>query len=221
MPATYFPAKLAAYKAFVDNFSALVTAAPATYGLVAGDAVSIAALVAALDAAYVTSTSNATRTPVTVNLTQVARNTLSATLRGYARIILANAGVSDANKTALGLTIRDVHPTKIPAPGTAPVLALTGATPGVLTNTFRDTGSSLKSRSKPAGVTALELHIFFGSVAPSSPDATPYFGLFTRSPFAVNVPVGDIGKDAFMYGRWLNGKGEPGPWSALLTCGTI
>lgn len=221
MSTSYLPAKLDAYKAWIDNFSNLISAAPTTYGLVAGDAVSIAALVATFDAAYALSNSKSTRTPVTVNQTQVARNNASNTIRGYVRIILANAGVSDANKTALGLVIRDVHPSAIPAPGTAPVLGLTGATPGVLTLTFRDTGSSLKSRAKPSGVTSLELYCFFGTTAPASPAATPFLELHTRSPFAVNVPGDDVGKDAFFYGRWLNGKGQPGPWSALLTCGTI
>jgi hypothetical protein len=137
------------------------------------DALSIAALVTAFDAAYSTANSPATRTSVTVNTQQVARNSLTNTIRGYGRIIQSNAGVSDANKTALGLIIKDAHPTTIPTPGTAPVLALVGATPGVLTLTFRDTGSSLKSRAKPAGVTGLELHGFFGTVAPATPDATP------------------------------------------------
>ena len=221
MPGSYIPLKIAIYAAWMLNFSTKLTAAPATYGLVAGDASAVAAQYSVFSAAYAISSAPATRTSVTVANTQTSRNALSILVRNYARIILANSGVADSDKTALGLTIKDTHPTPIPTPGTSPVIAFVGATPGQLTLTFRDTGSSLKSRSKPAGVTALQMFILFATTAPATPDATPFFGLVTRSPFAVDVPPADVGKDAWIYGRWLNAKGKPGPWSALLNVGTL
>ena len=217
MPSPYIPAKKSAFFTFASNFNSLLTAAPAAYGLSAGDATVVSDAFNIYAAAYGLASSNSTRTPVTVAAAQVSTNSLKAILRGYSRLILANAGVSDGNKTALGLNIHDTLPTPIPVPGTSPVLALVGLTPGQVTLTFRDTGSSLKSRSKPAGVTALELHVLFGSTAPATPGATPYFGLFTRSPFAITIPGGSDGQTAFIYGRWLNGKGQAGPWSAMLS----
>ena len=187
----------------------------------AGESAAITAAQIDFSGKYAISSALGTRTSVTINDTQTARNSLSALIRTSVRQILANAGVLDANKVALGLTIRDTHPTKIPAPATSPVLGLVGATPGQLTLTFRDTGSSLKSRSRPAGVLMLELHMFLGTTAPATPAATPYFEDVTRSPFAIDIPSGDVGKDAFLYGRWKNAKGQVGPWSALLTTGTI
>lgn len=221
MPASYLPLRIAPYDTWALNFATLLTADPALYGLSAGDAAAVQAAYNDFAAKYAISSSLATRTSVTINDTQTSRNALSATIRAYVRLILANAGVTDGNKTALGLTIRDTHPTRIPAPGTAPVLGLIGATPGVLTLTFRDTGSSLKSRSRPAGVLMLELHMFLGTTTPATPEATPYFEDITRSPFAIDIPGADVGKDAFLYGRWKNAKGQVGPWSALLTTGTI
>ena len=182
----------------------------------AGDAAAVAAAFATFDAALAISTAPSTRTPVTVQDTQTARNNLSVLSRSYAAIIRNNQGVADSDKVALGLVLRNPHPTPIPAPGTAPVLGLVGLTPGVMTLTFRDTGSSVKSRARPAGVMGLELHCLFGTVAPATPAATPFLEIHTRSPFAVNVPSGSVGSHAWMYGRWLNAKGEYGPWSALL-----
>ena len=94
----------------------------------------------AFEDAYAISSSNDSRTPVAVQATQTARNSLSALVRAYSRPILANGGVLDADKLALGLVIRDTHPTAIPAPGTSPVVALVGQRPQ-LTLTFRDQGS--------------------------------------------------------------------------------
>ena len=221
MPASYLPLRLADYATWTLNFATLLTANPALYGLTAGDAAAVQGAYDDFAAAYAISSAPESRTSVTVAATQAARNALSAILRAYVRIILANAGVLDESKVALGLTIRDTHPTAIPAPATSPVLGLVGATPGQLTLTFRDTGSSLKSRARPAGVLMLELHMFLGTTAPATADATPYFADITRSPFAVNIPGADVGKDAFLYGRWKNAKGEVGPWSAMLTTGTI
>ena len=96
-------------------------------------------------------------------------------------------------------------------PGTSPVLGFTGATPGQLTITYRDQNGGPKSRAKPAGVSALELYILFGAIAPASAAATPFYGLVTKSPFAVNCPSGSACQTAFMYGRWINSKGQPGP----------
>jgi hypothetical protein len=221
MPANYIPAKLNAFKNFALNFSTLLSATPGVYGLVAGDAASVAAAYLDFSTKYATSSSNATRTPVAVAATQTSRNALSVLIRAFSRIILANSGVADSDKTALGLNIHDTLPTPIPAPGTAPVLGLVGATPGVVTLTFRDTGSSLKSRSKPAGVAGLELHALFGSVAPATPAATPFLEDHTRSPFAVNCPSGSAGQTVWLYGRWKNAKGWTGPWSALLSTAVI
>ena len=221
MPVSYLPQKLAAFNLWVSNFSTRITASPGTFGLVAGDAVAIAAAYASFVAALAISTANSTRTPVTVQATQTARNSLTVLVRQYVRLILANGGVLDANKTDLGLVIRDTHPSPIPTPGTSPVLALVGATPGELTLTFRDTGSSIKSRSRPAGVASLELHVLFGLTAPASPAATPYLRDVTRSPFAVVCPGGSAGQTAFIYGRWKNAKGNTGPWSTLLSTSVI
>ena len=51
---------------WMQNFSALITAAPATYGLVAADATAIAAAVSAFDTALTAAIDPATRTKVTV-----------------------------------------------------------------------------------------------------------------------------------------------------------
>ena len=221
MPGSYIPLKIAQYSAWMLNYTTKLSAAPGTYGVTAGDAAGLAALYATFAADYAISAAPATQRRVSVQTTQTARNNLSTLARAFARIILANAGVLDSDKVALGLVIRDVHPSPIPTPGTAPVLGLIGCTPGIVTLTFRDTGSSLKSRSKPAGVTGLELHAFFGAVAPASPAATPFFSIQTRSPFALTVPVGSLGQHVWLYGRWLNAKGAAGPWSALLDTATV
>lgn len=215
MAASYIPGKLATFSTFANNFSTLITANPALYGLTAGDAAAIAAPTATFNANYAVSTSPTTRSPTTVNATQVARNALTAIIRAYGRLILSNGGVANSDKIALGLIVRDPVPTPIPVPSTNPILGVVGAQTGVNTMTFKDSAAGPNIKAKPFGATGLELHVFFGTVAPASPAATPYYGIITRTPFALNTTGGTPGQTAYAYGRWINAKGQAGPWSPL------
>ena len=57
-----------------------------------------------------------TRTTVTVNIKGVARWAAEAVIRPYAMQIKAFAGITDANKIAVGVGVRDANPSPISAP---------------------------------------------------------------------------------------------------------
>jgi hypothetical protein len=215
MSTSFLPAKDALLATWMQNFSTLITAAPATYGLAAADAVAIAAAVNPFISALATSTNPSTRTPTTVNAKNVARNSATVVVRGYGDTIRANTGVTDANKLALGLVVRDPTQTPIPAPTTSPILTIIAATPLQHTVRFADQNTPA-SRAKPSGVTQMQLYVSVGTVAPVSPDATPFYGVVTKNPVAVNFASGDVGKTAYYYARWQTRRGLVGPWSALL-----
>jgi hypothetical protein len=44
-----------------------------------------------------------------------------------------------------------------------------------------------------------------------------YLGLFTRPRFASEFTPAARGKTATYFARWINAKGEPGPWSFALS----
>ncbi len=217
----YLPQPLPAFKTWLDNFAALITANPALYGLVTGDAVTIQTAADAFDTAYAISTAPTTRSPTTVQTTLTARNTAVQIVRGYARIILANAGVADADKTALGLKIRDTVNTPIPAPLTNPVITVIGCTPGQITCRYHDSSQSTNIKAKPFGAAQMQLFVAFGTVAPVNPAATPFYGVVTKAPFAINCPAGSAGQTAFIYGRWVTQRGLTGPYSPLAQTAVI
>jgi hypothetical protein len=217
MPRSYLPQPLSDLQIWADNFAALITANPATYGLAAGDAATIQAAVDAFDAAYLLSTAPGSRTAVTIQATIDARNALVAIVRNYARIILANSGVSSSDKTDLGLIIRDPVNTPIPTPATNPVLNLLGATPGQLTLGYQDSTVVGKSKAKPFGATQLLLFVKYGSTPPSTPGDTPFNKVVTKSPFFVDTTPADPGDPVYVYARWQTAKGLVGPWSPLVT----
>ena len=85
-------------------------------------------------------------------------------VRPYAQQIRANRGISNADKTALGLNVPDGTPTPVPAPSTSPILAVIGATPGEHTIRFADSATPDK-RGKPFGAIGLQLFVAVGPAA--------------------------------------------------------
>lgn len=108
----YIPAQDGLAAPWSDNFSTLLTAAPTDYGLLAGDAVAVAAVVTPWLAAYTAATTPATRTPVTIADKDTARAAMEAVVRPFAVAISQNPVVSDGLKTGIGVTPRILTKTR-------------------------------------------------------------------------------------------------------------
>lgn len=216
----YIPARLADFALWLDNFATTIAVDPTDYGLLAGDSTAISAQNTAFQTAFGISSDPMTRTTATIATTNGARLAAEAVCRPYAMRINANQTVTDAQRVALGLTVRTVVPTPIPAPATSPALMLEAATPGRHTLQVRDSATPTSKR-KPFGVVGLELWVAVGTVPAVSPAAGAFRQISTKTPFAVTHSNADAGKTATYFGRWVNRSGPSGiaaagPWSAPL-----
>jgi hypothetical protein len=215
-PVPYIPAKNAGYVAWLANFASLITAAPATYGLTAGDATTIAAQNTAVAAAYALITSPATKTAQTVSAFNTEKVMSLAIVRPYAQTISLNAGVSSANKTAVGVNPRTSTPTPITAPTTTPVLtAQSSSTAGIITR-YRDSTASPSVKSKPFGVIGCLLYAKASATAITDPSMLTFEGTQTKSPFTLSLP-GTAGMTVYIAARWTTKKGLIGPWSPIIS----
>ncbi len=217
----YIPAQLALFAVWLQNFATRVAAAPTDFGLTAADAAAITAQNDNFQAAYLESSSPATRTSATVATTAGARIAAQSVVRPYAMRINANQSVSDAQRTDMGITVRTVVPTPIPPPTTSPALIFVAATPGRHELQVRDS-TTPATKAKPAGVIGLELWVATGLVAAIDPSSGVFRQVTTKSPFGVQFVAGDKGKVATYFARWLNRSGTSGiaangPWSAPLS----
>lgn len=216
MAAPYIPPKDADLDAWLTNFSTLITASPATYGLVASDATAIATQVANWTAAYtpVLSPSSKTKTAVAdKNSAKIAATTLCRT---YAAQIRLNPGVSNMNKVALGLNLPNNAPSPVPAPSTFPLLTLASAGPLLHVLRFAD-NTTPASRKKPAGALQMELWRGTGTAPLTSPSQCALFANVTKQPFQADFESGDGGKMATYFARWVTRTGLTGPWSAAVS----
>lgn len=215
MPGSYIPTRDADLVLWARNFSDLITAAPATYGLTAPIAVAIDALVDAYETALSAATDPSTRTPVTIAAKDSAKGAMVPQLRYYAQNVKANAAVSNANKEALGIRLNDPIPTPIPAPATKPVLQIVASGPLEMRLRFADELTPT-SRAKPFGSIGCLVYRKIAVGVSSDPNTATFDGIFTRIPFTQTFDAADVGKTVTYWARWTNAKGEEGPWSEAI-----
>jgi hypothetical protein len=216
MAAPYIPPRDVDLIDWGSNFAGLITATPAAFGLTPTDASTIQAAFDAYDAAYALAVAPTTRTPVTVADKNTAKFTFIGIARTYAAQIRLNPGVTNPNKTALGLNLVNNVPSPIPAPTGFPIITFVGATPGEHTLRFADS-TTPDSKAKPQGVTNMQLFVGVSTIALVDPADCSLYSTPTRVPLAVTFNPADAGKLATYFGRWATRKGLVGPWSAAVS----
>ena len=218
MPAVapYIPPRDADLDTWSANFSTLITAAPATYGLTSADAATIAGAVLTWHTDYLLVTSPTTKTATAVQNKNAARVSMLATVRPYAQAISLNAGVSTGAKIALGVNPRTSTPTPITAPTTSPVLtAQSTSTAGTIIR-YRDATASPSVKAKPYGVVQVQLYGLASTTPITDPDDLDFQFATTKSPIIVPM-AGDAGKTVYFAGRWITKTGLLGPWSSIIS----
>lgn len=216
----YIPPRDADFESWFDNFSTLITGAPTSYGLIAGDAVIIAGKYTAWNSAYLTATTPATRTSANIAAKDAARADAEATIRPYAQRIRANGAVSDALKVGLGLNLQPATLTPIPAPTLKPELLFGAATPLQFQLGYKTEGAA--GKNKPYGAIGVQVVCSVGTAIAVDPDAAPLKTMATKSPFRVNFDASQVGKIATLWGRYYTRSGpggamQFGPWSTALS----
>jgi hypothetical protein len=217
MPALppYIPAQDVNLATWADNFSDLITAGPATYGLLAGDATAIAAVVTPFLSAYSLAVNPSTRTPVTIADKDDAKIAMLALVRQYAVQISLNAGVLTADKIAVGVNPRTSTPTPIATPTTSPVVTIVSAPPLQHILRYRDEMSSPTVKAKPYGVTQILIYATASATPITDQNALDFKGAYTKAPSLIEWQPEDAGKQAYYAGRWMTRAGKVGPWSSV------
>lgn len=219
MPALppYIPPRDTDFNSWFLNFSTLLTASPATYGMVAGDASAVAAAYADWAAAYALAIAGTTRGPMTIAAKDDARTADTAIVRPYAVTISLNAGVMTSDKVAIGVNPRTSLPSPIAAPATNPVISIVAALPLVHSIRYRDMLSSPSVKSKPYGV--VQCQIFGATSITPITDQTDlnYLAGATKCPLTIEWSADDSGKQAYYAARWINRNGLVGPWSPIVS----
>jgi hypothetical protein len=73
------------------------------------------------------------------------------------------------------------------------------------------------SKAKPDGVMGCEIWVKVGKQQPTDPSQLQFLGTDTRTPYVAEYGGGEAGKAAHYMLRWVNTKGEQGPWSQTVS----
>ncbi len=221
MPALppYIPRQNAKEIAWMQNFAALITANPALYGLASGDATAINAVVNPLVAQFAVINSKSTKTAAAVSDFNTLNIQALQTVRPYAQQISLNAGVTSANKIALGVNPRTSTPSPITPPATNPVLTVQALAPGVAYLRYRDSAASPSVKSKPYGVTSVTIVGIAATIAapPSTPPSQwPTIISATKSPINLPTTAFAAGSQLYVAGQYLLRNGKVSAWSPVI-----
>lgn len=204
------------FSVFVNNFVNYVAAhavnlgvAPATATALSNGLLLWTDSLAAHETAQIAATSART-------VKDSARDALTIITRTTARQIQANPTVTDEVRTLMGLPVRDDTRSKPPVPTTKPIGQVDTSQRLQHTIHWRDE-SMPNSRAKPIGVRGAEIWVLVGPTPPNDPAQAHFVALDTASPYLLAHEATDAGKLAHYLLRWMNTRGEPGPWSETLS----
>jgi hypothetical protein len=216
MAADFIPANDAELLTFSAAFSEKITLAPTSYGLVAGNATTLASLQSAYASSLAAAVDPETRGGSTVFAKAQARVNLVAYIRLLARAIQGTISVTNQQRYELGLTVRKVEPTPIPAPAFAPTVDVRSVTGTTVRIRLHDAQNPTR-RGKPYGVAGASVFSYVGTGGASAPaelTAWKFEGNCTRTVVDVVFPAETTpGAKIWICAFWFNPRTQQGPTS--------
>jgi hypothetical protein len=203
-----------------QTFSGGLAQRPEAYGVSADDAAEAVRIVVELRDAANVANNPLTRTPITMAAMREKLSAAEKHLRRLATFIRHNPNVAAADLMGIGLVPKGEKRRILP-PTTAPMLAIRGIIPGGHTVEFVDSATPDR-RGKPDVAYRLELYVAYSPNYGSGADGVgmdtivktgTLHAVLTRNPAKVIHPNDRVGSMANYAGRWINRRGEAGPFS--------
>ena len=148
-----------------------------------------------------------------------ARRGLEREVRPITNFIQSFSKTTNTDRAEIGITVRDTSSTPAPTPTSRPLALVEGG--ARLTHQLRLVDESTPTRrARPAGVLGAEVWVKLvdaGQPTPTDPNALSFLTMTTRPSFRAEFKAGDGGKTAVYMTRWVNTRGEKGPWSEITT----
>jgi hypothetical protein len=210
MPRDYLPRADSALLMWGTNFSDKVQALGAAVGLSPEIVATLMQRQTAFAAAMAVTTEPATRTGPAVAAKDASRAAFESFARICARLVQATPGVTDAQRIALGLTVRK-EPSRVPPPTQRPSVQVTGVVGRCVSLRVYD-GTSQSKRRRAIGSIGAKLYVHAGEQWPSDLSAWHYWGDCTRDTCDIEVsPTVAGGQRVWITAVWYTRRGETGP----------
>ncbi len=209
----YVPRRDADFDQWQINLRTIVSANLVAWGIPATENSALNPLQNAWNSAYAVAKNRTQRTSEEVQAKSDARDAYEAALRLFIQRFLAiNPAVSDSDREAMDITVRDTERTRPPEPQQAPKVTIESVTQKRHKLRIVDPLNP-ESKQKPEGVVQVQLYRFIGETAPVDVEEYEFLSNVTRFLYTVKFTMADAGKRAFYIARYENSRGEVGPFS--------
>ena len=212
----YVPAPDPAFHNWQTTLLAFITDNRVALGVSTGDLTALTAAQTDWTATYATHQATQAQALSDRQAKDDARTAYTTLIRAAVGQMQKNPAVTDTQRQAMSLTVPDTTRTPAGVPASRPLVNIDTSERLRHTLTFTDEATPT-SRAKPAGVAACEVWLLTGTTAPAGPDAMHLQAVDKSSPYIMEFDSADAGKTAWWALRWVNTKGEHGPWSATVS----
>lgn len=218
MPQTNFiPRPDAEFSLWAAALISIVQTNATTWAITAADVTALAALQTTWTGAFAKTSNKQNRTPADIQAKDDSRDAFEAGLRKFiAQWLSNNAKVPNSERQRMGITVKTNTRTASPVPATSPVAVIDFSTRLQHTINFADEASP-RSKAKPEGVHGCEVWVKVGGEIPKDAAEFTYLATDTATPYVATFESSDTGKTAWYILRWVNTRGERGPWSSLFS----
>jgi len=204
----YVPRSDFEFNPWQASFITIVQGSVTTWGIAASDFTALTLLQTTWTTASAKASNKQNRTAADVQAKDDARDAYETALRKFVAQWLANnAKVPNSERERMGLTVKTGTRTATAVPTTKPVGSVDFSELLRHTIYFVDENSN-GSKAKPEGVHGCEVFIKLGDATDFS-----YLATNTNAPHVASFTDADAGKTATYRVRWVNTRGEQGPWS--------
>jgi hypothetical protein len=214
--ADFIPRQDSEFHNWVKQYSQYVDAHFAELGLTVAQNTALQTLLTEWNTNYPAHTAAQAAAQAAAQLKITTRENFEAKVRELTGIIQSNSEVTNEQRAELGITIpKDTH-TPVPVPTTRPMGSINNVNRLEHIITFFDE-STPNSKAKPFGVMGCEIWQKVGGTPPVDAGELTYLATDTKSPYVAHFSGSQAGQTAHYWLRWVNSRGEPGPWSETLS----
>ena len=208
--ADYIPGPDASFQAWQSNFVTYANANLAALGLTAADMAPITSAQSGWATAFPAHVAAVNAAKAAKQTKDEARAAYVAVIRPLVRRLQASAVVSDAERAALGITVRQ-EPGPIGPPTTSPVCTIECGNRLQQVLRFNDSATPTR-KAKPPGALGVEIWNKVGTTPPTGESDLRFVAVDTNAPYVMNFDSADGGKTNYVWMRWVSPTGERGPW---------
>ncbi len=213
----YIPQNDAEFNLWQSNLVSITEPNLTDWGISTDDFTALQTLQSAWTTTFGKASNKQNRTSADVQAKDDAREDYEKQLRIFvAQWLASNTSVPDSERERMGLTVRSGTRTAAPVPSTSPVGTIDFSVRLQHTIHFFDEATPT-TRAKPAGVHGCQIWMKIDGDPPADASELSFLATDTRTPYTRTFDGQYAGKTVYYRLRWVNTRGEAGPWSSIIS----